>query len=74
VYADLVAAGIEVLYDDRDGLGAGVKFKDADLMGIPWRVTISSRSLEQGGAEVKRRDESERRIVPVDELVGLLRG
>ena len=61
------------LYDDRDGLGAGVKFKDADLIGIPWRVTVSSRSLEAGGAEVKRRSESERRVVAVDELTGLLR-
>ena len=73
VYAELTAAGFEVLYDDRDGLGAGVKFKDADLIGIPWRVTVSSRSLEAGGAEVKRRSESERRGVAVDELTGLLR-
>ena len=73
VYAELTAAGFEVLYDDRDGLGAGVKFKDADLIGIPWRVTVSSRSLEAGGAEIKRRSESERRVVAVDELTGLLR-
>ena len=72
LYEQLVAAGIDVLYDDRDGLGAGVKFKDADLIGIPWRATVSARSLEQGGIEVKRRSESERRVVPVDELVSLL--
>jgi prolyl-tRNA synthetase len=72
LYAELTAAGVEVLYDDRDGLGAGVKFKDADLIGIPWRATISSRSLEAGGVEVKRRSESERRVVAVDELIGLL--
>jgi prolyl-tRNA synthetase len=74
LYAKLTAAGVEVLYDDRDGLGAGVKFKDADLIGIPWRVTVSVRSLEAGGVEVKRRDESERRVVAVDELTGLLNG
>lgn len=72
LYADLTAAGVEVLYDDRDGLGAGVKFKDADLIGIPWRVTLSARSLEQGGVEVKRRSEGERRILPVSELMALL--
>lgn len=72
LYADLTAAGVEVLYDDRDGLGAGVKFKDADLIGIPWRVTLSGRSLEQGGVEVKRRSESERRVLPVSELMALL--
>ena len=72
LYAELTAAGVEVLYDDRDGLGAGVKFKDADLIGIPWRATVSSRSLEAGGVEVKRRSESERRVVAVDELIGLL--
>ncbi len=74
VYADLKAAGVEVLFDDRDGLGAGVKFKDADLMGIPWRVTISARSLEQGGAEVKRRSESERSVVALDEIAGRFSG
>ncbi len=72
LYADLTAAGVEVLYDDRDGLGAGVKFKDADLIGIPWRVTLSARSLEQGGVEVKRRSESERRILPIEEYLTLL--
>ena len=74
LYSKLTAAGVEVLYDDRDGLGAGVKFKDADLIGIPWRVTVSVRSLEAGGVEVKRRNESDRRVVAVDELTGLLNG
>jgi prolyl-tRNA synthetase len=73
VYAELTAGGVEVLYDDRDGLGAGVKFKDADLMGMPWRVTVSGRSLEQGGAEVKRRSESERQIVATPELLAFLK-
>jgi len=72
LYDQLTAAGIDVLYDDRDGLGAGVKFKDADLIGIPWRITLSARSLEQGGVEVKRRSESERRVVAIDQLPALL--
>ena len=74
LYAELTAAGVEVLYDDRDDLGAGVKFKDADLIGIPWRVTLSAKSLAAGGVEVKRRSESERRVVAVEELKTALKG
>ncbi len=68
LYADLSAQGFEVLYDDRDER-AGVKFNDADLIGLPVRVTVSSRSLTQGGVEVKRRDASERAIILLDNLV-----
>ncbi len=68
LYVDLQAAGVEVFYDDRDER-PGVKFKDADLIGIPLRLTISKRSLEQGGAEYKRRDSDERSIVPLDEVI-----
>jgi len=73
LYAELTAAGVEVLYDDRDDLGAGVKFKDADLIGIPWRVTLSGKSLAAGGVEVKRRNESERRVVAIEELKNVLK-
>ena len=66
IYEALRAAGIQVLYDDRD-LSAGVKFADADLIGIPLRVTISARSLQHGGCELKRRDRDEVRFVPLDE-------
>jgi prolyl-tRNA synthetase len=55
LYTDLQAAQIEVLYDDREAT-PGVKFNDADLIGIPLRVTVSPRSLRNGGIEVKRRD------------------
>jgi prolyl-tRNA synthetase len=71
-YADLTAAGVEVLFDDRDER-PGVKFKDADLIGLPLRVTISERSLKQGGAELKRRDQDERSSVPLDGLVERVR-
>lgn len=54
LYNDLMDAGYEVLFDDRDA-PPGVKFKDADLLGIPSRVVISSRSLQNGGVEVKAR-------------------
>ena len=66
LYEALRAVGIEVLYDDRD-LSAGVKFTDADLIGLPLRVTISARSLQHGGCELKRRDRDEVRVVPLDE-------
>lgn len=65
LYAELKAAGIEVLFDDRKE-SPGVKFADADLIGIPWRVTISSRSLQNGGVEVKRRSEAKAEVVPLD--------
>jgi prolyl-tRNA synthetase len=54
VYASLTGAGLEVLYDDRDER-PGVKFKDADLLGLPLRVTVGSRALKEGVVEVRRR-------------------
>jgi len=56
--ADLEAGGVEVLYDDR-GESAGVKFADSDLIGIPFRVTVSARGMKAGTVEVKRRDRVE---------------
>jgi len=58
IYNELTEKGVEVLLDDRDVRG-GVKFKDADLLGIPVRITIGKRSLAQGQVEVKLRTESE---------------
>jgi prolyl-tRNA synthetase len=72
LYAELTAAGIEVLYDDREEPSPGVKFNDADLLGLPLRITVSARSLEQGGVELKRRTEVERRVVPLAELLAVL--
>ena len=73
LYEALQQAGVEVLYDDREE-SPGVKFKDADLIGLPLRVTVSKRSLAQGGVEMKRRDRQERAIVPVEEAVGRVKG
>ena len=67
VYQRFNEGGVEVLYDDRDE-SAGVKFNDADLLGMPVRVTISERSLDRGGAEVKLRREKDSTIVRLDEL------
>jgi prolyl-tRNA synthetase len=71
LYDELQAAGLDVLLDDRKE-SPGVKFSDADLVGIPWRITVSARSLKNGGVEVKHRREDERQVVPVDEIVDFI--
>jgi prolyl-tRNA synthetase len=68
VYETLLKAGIEVLYDDREE-SPGVKFNDADLIGIPIRVTVAAKSLAKGGVEVKRRDQPKPEIVAEADLV-----
>ena len=65
VYEELTAQGVEVLLDDRDVRG-GVKFKDADLLGIPVRITVGKRSLADGQVEVKLRSESEAKRIDLD--------
>ncbi len=73
VYKELVDAGIEVLFDDRED-SPGVKFADADLVGIPIRLTVSSRSLSEDSVEVKRRDMQDRELVPIGEIATHVRG
>jgi prolyl-tRNA synthetase len=73
LYADLQALGVEVLYDDR-GERPGVQFADADLIGVPLRVTVGEKSLAQGGAEVKRRDSDTVEVVPVEKTPERLTG
>ncbi|NOQ84759.1 MAG: proline--tRNA ligase [Myxococcales bacterium] len=65
LYDSLRAEGVEVLLDDRPER-PGVKFKDADLLGIPVRITIGSRGLKQGTVELKKRTDSESQDVPMD--------
>ncbi|HBG78746.1 MAG TPA: proline--tRNA ligase [Phycisphaerales bacterium] len=67
IYDGLTAAGVEVLLDDRDARG-GVKFKDADLIGIPLRITIGAKSLAENCAEVKLRRESEVNKIPMADV------
>jgi prolyl-tRNA synthetase len=67
VYNDLKALGYEVLYDDRDG-SAGVKFNDADLIGVPIRLTLSHRTLKENAVEVKLRWEEGRETIGLDVL------
>ncbi len=73
LYSELVEQGCEVLYDDRDER-AGVKFKDADLIGIPVRITISSRTIVQGSVEVKERSSGEVRLVRIEDVARDIRG
>ncbi|MCX6766421.1 MAG: His/Gly/Thr/Pro-type tRNA ligase C-terminal domain-containing protein [Candidatus Moranbacteria bacterium] len=69
IHKDLQKNNIEVLFDDRDDTSAGAKFADADLIGIPWRVVVSEKSLASGGVEVKKRNEKESEIVEIEKLI-----
>ena len=70
--AELAEAGLEPLYDDRDE-SAGVKFNDADLLGMPVRLTVSPRTLGQGVVELKRRTDEQATLVARGEVVGRVR-
>ena len=66
LYAELVDRGVAVLYDDREE-SPGVKFADADLLGMPLRLTVSPRNMKEDSVELKRRDESDSTMVPLSE-------
>lgn len=68
IYSTLKLKGVDVLWDDRD-LRGGVKFKDADLLGIPVRVTVGKKSVAEGNVEIKLRAEPEKTTVPIDSAV-----
>ncbi len=68
IYETLKAEGIEALLDDR-AERPGVKFKDADLLGIPLRITVGSRGLKQGTVELKKRTEAESEDIPTADIV-----
>lgn len=67
VYQDLLKAGVEILFDDRDE-SAGKKFNDADLIGIPLRLVVSKRTLKENGVEWKLRAENDSKIVQLADL------
>ncbi len=73
LYAQLNAAGIETLYDDRVDAAAGVKFNDADLMGLPVRLVISPRNLNNGVVEIRGRQDEEAITAPLAEVVDAVR-
>jgi len=72
LYAELTAAGIEVLYDDRDAR-PGVKFADAELLGIPHRLVVGERGLEAGKLEYRGRRDTESQEFPLDDALNFIR-
>ncbi|MSU44895.1 prolyl-tRNA synthetase [Candidatus Nomurabacteria bacterium] len=72
VYESLQKNNIEVLFDDRSDISAGEKFADADLLGMPYRVVVSDRSMKENGVEIKKRNEEKGKIVSLKELLLLL--
>jgi prolyl-tRNA synthetase len=72
IYNELDGKGIEVLYDDRNGISAGFKFKDADLIGTPVHVIIGDKNLKNGNIEIKNRKSGERHIISKEDLMNKL--
>lgn len=68
LYDQLRQARVEVLYDDRE-ISAGIKLKDADLIGIPYRLAVGARGLAQGVVELKRRSQTTRQDIPLSRVV-----
>jgi prolyl-tRNA synthetase len=71
-FKNLVDSGVEVLFDDRGEITPGEKFADADLLGMPYRAVVSTRSMKEGGIELKKRTEEKGKIVTALELIKLL--
>jgi prolyl-tRNA synthetase len=72
LYAEMEAAGLEVLFDDRQE-SPGVKFNDADLLGMPIRLTVSPRTLGKDSVELKKRSEKDSELVPLGEIAKKLK-
>ena len=73
LYAELLSAGVDVLFDDRDAR-PGVMFADMELIGIPHRVVIGERGLENGEVEYRARPESDNQMLPLEDFVDFMRG
>ncbi len=67
IYEQLIKSGIEVLYDDREA-SAGEKFADSDLIGIPFRVVVSAKTLKEDSVEIKKRNSDEIKLVKIKEI------
>ena len=74
LYDRLWAAGIEVLFDDRADAAAGVKFNDADLIGLPVRLVVSPRNLRQSSVEMRGRTSEDAEMVPLDDVANAVSG
>jgi prolyl-tRNA synthetase len=68
IYADLQNAGIEVIYDDRK-VSAGAMFADADLLGIPARITVGPKNFVNGQIEISTRDKSVKKLIPTEDAL-----
>ncbi len=73
IYESLQKDGVEVLYDDRTGKSAGERFADSDLIGIPYRVVVSKKSVEKGGLEVKKRSEEDSSIIKKENILNYVK-
>ena len=71
-YNELTKKSVEVLYDDRSDKTAGEKFADADLIGCPWRVVVSNKTLDKNSVEVKKRNQKEAELVPLKGFENLI--
>ena len=67
IYGELTKAGIDVLLDDRANITPGFKFKDADLLGMPFQVIVGDKGLKNGQIEIKRRSTGERIMVKLED-------
>lgn len=68
IYQKLTEQGVEVFYDDREEKTAGEKFADADLLGFPWRLIVSAKTLKEKSVEVKKREKSGTELVKIKDL------
>lgn len=73
IYADLQASGIEVLYDDREDISAGAKFADSDLIGIPYRIVVSTKTLAETSVELKKRSEKDSNLIAIGDIVSQMK-
>lgn len=73
IYADLQKAGIEVLFDNREKSSFGEKMADADLIGCPYRVLVSGKTLEQDSVELKKRNSEEVEMIKITDLIDRLK-
>jgi prolyl-tRNA synthetase len=72
IYQELKKRGIEVLYDDREEKSAGEKFADADLIGIPWRLVVSEKTLAGNSLEIKERGKEKKRLMKMKQAIKYL--
>ena len=72
LYEALTSAGVLVLYDDRTDVRAGEKFADADLLGIPYRVVVSDKTLANQQFEIKKRGEAEATLLSEEQVIKMV--